>query len=115
MNKLKDMQWIKSALIRAIKTMAQTALSMITIGMAIKDVDWLQLVSITLVAGLYSILTSIATGLPEATTSGEVIVNTDVDPNSALVGLSLDGELTPEKLKQIRDKGIISLRVQKEV
>lgn len=109
------MQWFRSALIRAIKTMAQTALSMITIGMAISDVDWKQLVSITLVAGLYSILTSFATGLPEATTSGEVIVNTEADPNSALVGLSLDGELTPEKLKQIKDKGVISLRVQKEV
>lgn len=115
MKKITDWTWLKSAIIRAIKTMAQTALSMITIGMAIKDVDWLQLVSISLVAGLYSILTSIATGLPEATTSGEVIVNTTADPHSALVGLSLDGELTPEKLQQIKDKGIISLRVQKEV
>lgn len=111
---MKNEQWFKSALIRAIKTMAQTALSMITIGMAISDVDWKQLVSITLVAGLYSILTSIVTGLPEAKTSGEIIINTDAEPNSALVGMALDKELTPEVLKKIRDKGVINFRVQKE-
>ncbi|MBO7450031.1 MAG: holin, partial [Clostridiales bacterium] len=79
-------EWLKAALIRAIKTMAQTALSMITVGMAIKDIDWIQLISITLVAGLYSILTSIA-GLPE-TAKGTIIMNTEVDPNSGLKGYS---------------------------
>ena len=107
-------QWFKPALIRAIKTMAQTALSMITIGMALSDVDWKQLVSITLVAGLYSILTSIVTGLPEATTSGEIVINTDAEPNSALIGMALDKELTPETLKKIKEKGVINFRVQKE-
>lgn len=106
-------EWLKAALIRAIKTMAQTALSMITVGMAIKDIDWIQLVSITLVAGLYSILTSIA-GLPE-TAKGTIIMNTEVDPNSGLVGLSLDDAVTKEDLKKIQEKGIISFRVKKEV
>lgn len=50
----------KDALIRAIKTMAQTALSMLTIGQAVIDVNWLNVLSVSAVAGVYSILTTIA-------------------------------------------------------
>lgn len=107
-------KWFEAALIRALKTMAQTALSMITVGMAIKDVDWLQLVSISVVAGVYSILTSFATGLPETTTNGFMIVNTEADPSSALIGVGLDDKVTKESLKKMEDKGIINLRVEKE-
>ena len=57
-------EWIKAAGIRAIKTMAQTALSMITIGQAVFDVNWLNVLSVSVVAGILSLLTSIA-GLPE--------------------------------------------------
>ena len=57
-------KWIKAAGVRAIKTMAQTALSMITIGQAVLDVNWLNVLSVSLVAGILSLLTSIA-GLPE--------------------------------------------------
>lgn len=57
---------IKAALIRALKTVAQTALSMITIGQTVSEVDWLTIASVSVVAGIYSILTSLATGLPEA-------------------------------------------------
>lgn len=56
---------IKAALIRAFKTIAQTALSMITIGQTVSEVDWLTIASVSVVAGVYSILTSLATGLPE--------------------------------------------------
>lgn len=69
MNKILNKEWIKAALIRAIKTVAQTALSMISIGMAISDINWLQVLSVSAVAGLFSILTSIA-GLPEIETDG---------------------------------------------
>lgn len=57
--------WIKAALIRAVKTAAQTALTMITIGQAFFEIDWISLLSISGVAAIYSILTSIVTGLPE--------------------------------------------------
>lgn len=60
MNKL----WFKAAFIRAIKTIAQTAVSMITIGQAFFDVGWLSVLSVSATAGIVSILTSIA-GLPE--------------------------------------------------
>ena len=54
-----------ATIIRAIWTMAQAMLSMITIGMAITDVNWTQAISISIVAGVYSILKSIVVGLPE--------------------------------------------------
>lgn len=56
--------WFKCAIIRAIKTMAQTAVSMITVGQAVMDVNWLNVLSVSIVAGILSLLTSIA-GLPE--------------------------------------------------
>jgi len=56
--------WIKSASIRAIKTIAQTAVSLITIGNMLTDFDWLAILSISTTAGIASILTSFA-GLPE--------------------------------------------------
>lgn len=60
----KTLKWIKAAGIRALKTMAQTAASMITVGAALMDVDWLTVGSVSVVAGILSLLTSVA-GLPE--------------------------------------------------
>ena len=56
--------WIKAAGIRAIKTIAQTAVAMIGTSMLITEVDWVAVVSASALAGLLSLLTSIA-GLPE--------------------------------------------------
>lgn len=56
--------WIKAAGIRALKTTSQTAVSMIGIGLALSEIDWIHVVSVSLVAGVLSILTSLA-GLPE--------------------------------------------------
>lgn len=56
--------WLKAAAIRAVKTFAQTALSMLTIGQAVIDVNWVNVLSVSAVAALISILTSVA-GLPE--------------------------------------------------
>ena len=57
-------KWLKAALIRAIKTVAQTAVSMLTVGQMFTEVDWLGILSISATAGVISILTSLA-GLPE--------------------------------------------------
>ncbi len=65
---LKKSDFWKAALVRAIKTIAQTAVSMLTVGQAVLDVDWLNVISVSAVAGLISLLTSIATGLPEVET-----------------------------------------------
>lgn len=56
--------WIKAAGIRAIKTVAQTAVGMITVGAAMSEINWLYVGSVALTAGILSLLTSIA-GLPE--------------------------------------------------
>lgn len=55
----------KAALVRALRTVAQTALAMIGTSVLIQDVDWLAVGGTALLAGLVSVLTSIATGLPE--------------------------------------------------
>lgn len=57
--------FIYAAAIRAVRTFAQTALSLITVGAAFYEVDWAYLASVAGVSAVYSILTSIATGLPE--------------------------------------------------
>ena len=57
-------QWLKASLIRAVKTSAQTAVSLITVGQLLTDINWITLLSVSAVAGIYSILTSIA-GIPE--------------------------------------------------
>ena len=55
----------KAAVIRAVRTIAQSMISMIAVGAALSEVQWLRVLSVSAVAGLLSILTSIATGLPE--------------------------------------------------
>ena len=60
-------QWLKAAGIRAAKTTAQTALSLGTVGQAFLDVNWFHLCSVSAMAGIVSILTSLA-GLPELNT-----------------------------------------------
>lgn len=57
-------KWFKAAGIRAIKTIAQTAVSMLTVGQAFFDINWINIISVSAVAGVISLLTSVA-GLPE--------------------------------------------------
>lgn len=56
--------WIEAAGIRAVRTMAQTAIAAIGTSVLLDDVDWIRLISTVTLAGLLSILTSLA-GLPE--------------------------------------------------
>ena len=62
--KNKTKVWFKAAGIRAIKTMAQTAVASIGVAAVMQDVNWLAVASASLLAGVLSVLTSIA-GLPE--------------------------------------------------
>ena len=57
-------KWMKSAGIRAVKTMAQTAVSIVAVGNTVATVDWKLAVSSAVVAGVVSLLTSVA-GIPE--------------------------------------------------
>lgn len=56
--------WLKAAGIRAVKTVAQTAVAMIPVGVTVSEVGWGAVIGTALLAGLTSLLTSIA-GLPE--------------------------------------------------
>ena len=56
--------WIKAAGIRALKTVAQTAIATIGTSAVISEVNWIMVVSASVLAGLLSLLTSVA-GLPE--------------------------------------------------
>lgn len=57
-------KWWKAAGIRAVKTFAQTAIAMIPIAVSIAQVDWINVLGTAALAGVCSIMTSIA-GLPE--------------------------------------------------
>lgn len=58
------MTWWKAAVVRAIKTVAQAAIATIGTSAVLSEVDWRMVVSASLLAGLLSLLTSVA-GLPE--------------------------------------------------
>ena len=58
-------RWVLAALVRAIKTMAQTAVALIgTNAIGVTEVDWTAVASAAVLAGILSVLTSIA-GIPE--------------------------------------------------
>ena len=84
-------EWAIAAAIRAIKTVAQTALGMFTIGVAFNEVNWGYVVSVSLVAGIYSLLTSLA-GLPETKTDGVILIDTS-NPEKDIYRMELSDEI----------------------
>lgn len=59
-----DKKWIKAAAIRALKTMAQSAVATMSTSAMIEDINWRMVLSVSILAGVLSICTSFA-GLPE--------------------------------------------------
>lgn len=57
-------KWLKAAMIRAIKTVAQTALSLVGVGTVMSDINWIMVASASCLSGILSLLTSLA-GIPE--------------------------------------------------
>lgn len=61
--------WLKASAVRAIKTVAQTAVATIGTAAVLGEVDWIAVASASVLAGVLSMLTSVA-GLPEVTDAG---------------------------------------------
>lgn len=70
MKKFNFVNWIKAAGIRAIKTVAQTAVATIGTSAVMGEVNWIMVGSAALLAGILSLLTSVA-GLPELQSGDE--------------------------------------------
>lgn len=97
--------WWYAALIRAVKTMAQTALGFVTIGLAFEEVPWKFAISVAVVAGIYSLLTSLK-GLPEVGTEGAVRIDTS-NPDAGLIGIALT-----TAMEELKNKDVIRLKVE---
>ena len=81
-DKEKVISWIKATAIRVLRTMGQVAAAYLTIGLSIREVDWLNMLSVMAVAGLYSIVTNLISAPPESADDGEVII----DPEGETIG-----------------------------
>ena len=57
-------KWLKAAAVRALKTVCQSAVALITVGVPVYEIDFKTIIAVSLTAGICSLLTSMA-GLPE--------------------------------------------------
>jgi len=57
-------KWFKASAVRAVKTFAQTAVSLITVGQIITDLNWMEIIGVSATSAVVSMLTSLA-GIPE--------------------------------------------------
>lgn len=69
MKQVFTLDWVKAAGVRAIKTVAQTAIAMIPVAVSITEVNWPTVLGTAALAGVVSLLTSVA-GLPELEKEG---------------------------------------------
>lgn len=76
--------FVKASLLRCCRTIAQAAISIIGTSVVLSDVNWAMVVSASLLAGILSILTSVATGLPEVEYAEHIYMSAE-EPDDAEV------------------------------
>ena len=74
--------FIKASLVRAIRTVCQCAISLIPASALITEVDWRLVASASILSGIVSVLTSIATGLPEVEYAQHIHMSKDEPDDS---------------------------------
>jgi hypothetical protein len=97
MNDIFTLSWLKAAGNRAVKTIAQTALGLFTVGSAINEVNWMYILSVSVVAGIYSILMNIVASLPEVGTDG-IIKISRTQPNGYICEIGNSATLFDKKI-----------------
>lgn len=101
-----DLDWFYAAGTRAIRTTAQTAVGMFTVGVAMSAIDWKYVASVSLVSGIYSLLTSIATKLPEVSYEGVLQID-ESNPKKDTYVLAMNTEL-----ESLKEKKFVQLKVE---
>lgn len=85
-------QFWKATLVRAVRTIAQTAVSLIGTAVVMSDVNWQLVISASLLSGILSMLTSIATGLPEVEYKEHIYMSAEEPEDSWIDEEVCDGE-----------------------
>ena len=109
-------EWLKAAGIRALKTMAQTALSMMTVGMVLEEINWLKVISASILSGIYSLLTSIK-GLPELNqpdTLSEAFHDENGGPINYLSVTDIDGNTWYAELEKTDNAAVADTEAEVE-
>jgi hypothetical protein len=97
MNDIFTISWLKAAGNRAVKTIAQTALGLFTVGSALNEINWMYILSVSVVAGIYSILMNIVASLPEVGTDGIIKVSRN-QPSGYICEINNGASLVDKKI-----------------
>lgn len=102
-----DKELFKAAFIRAAHTFLQSVVGMLTVGKAITEFNWKEIILVSLTTTLISFIKSLLIGTPETNTDGTMIVNT-TDPEKDIYSMVLDKDFD-----ELVDKTVVKFKVQK--
>ena len=83
-NEMDKLFW-KATAVRAIRTVCQSAIALIPASALLSEVEWKLVASASILAGIVSVLTSIATGLPEVKYEQDLYMNADEPEDSEVI------------------------------